>query len=67
MNKFLLLFSMFSVATLHAQIASDTLEILDLLEKNLERGVQEMSLSMPLVGKNDSIIKYGLTEGEERF
>ena len=33
MNKFLLLFSMFSVATLHAQIASDTLEILDLLEK----------------------------------
>jgi len=33
MNKFLLLFSMFSVATLYAQTASDTLEILDLLEK----------------------------------
>ncbi len=33
MNKFWLLFSVFSVATLHAQTASDTLEILDLLEK----------------------------------
>ena len=33
MNKFWLLLSVFSVATLQAQIASDTLEILDLLEK----------------------------------
>ena len=67
MNKFWLLLTALSVTSLQAQTASDTLDILNLLEKNREPGVQVTLRIIPNVGKSVPTTKYGSIAEEESY